>query len=393
MYFSHFKQYLDRRQPQRNNFKRDEESIDLMQQTATETSKQVQRPRDMFDKAKNFLIKKRMVVITGVQGSGKTFLAKSLANDLQEDGKIMNRSTICSINELQWGTSEKIDIYIIDEIFYELQLYEKFKETLIALNDFLSVVGKTHCIITIPSFTWKYHIDEFDASFYNVHVDLDERGDREKLMILQSLKAKYDVSCEQTKELIELENDLLVTSLDCIGFPAFVSWMYKQQSVEKMKKCLNSALQMMSEEISSMKKAETVEEREKFLVLSYICLKQGRIDVKKVDKKLIDSLKKRYATEFEDKDLSKYCREMVGYYLLCDDNGLFEFDSNIVRNIVFVCLAKDSTKFVKEHCKNDYFKYLIDKEDSCPRLVDKWYTECFTIAKETYFNNPLKKVF
>lgn len=129
MYFSHFKQYLDLRQPQRNNFKRDEESIDLMQQTATETSKQVQRPRDMFDKAKNFLIKKRMVVITGVQGSGKTFLAKSLANDLQEDGKIMNRSTICSINELQWGTSEKIDIYIIDEIFYELQLYEKFKET------------------------------------------------------------------------------------------------------------------------------------------------------------------------------------------------------------------------------------------------------------------------
>lgn len=261
MYFSHFKQYLDRRQPQRNNFKRDEESIDLMQQTATETSKQVQRPRDMFDKAKNFLNKKRMVVITGVQGSGKTFLAKSLANDLQEDGKIINRSTICSINELQWGTSEKKDIYIIDEIFYELQLYEKIKETLIALNDFLSIVGKTHCtcIITIPSFTWKYHIEEFDASFYNVHVDLDERGDSEKFMILQSLKAKYDVSCIQTKKLIELENDLLVTSLDCIGFPAFVSWMYKQQSVEKMKKCLNRPLQMMSEEISSMKTAETVE--------------------------------------------------------------------------------------------------------------------------------------
>lgn len=129
------------------------------------------------------------------------------------------------------------------------------------------------------------------------------------------------------------------------------------------------------------------------MVLSYICLKQGRIDVKKVDKKLIDSLKKRYAPEFEDKDLSKYCREMVGYYLLCDDNGFFEFDSNIVKKIVFVCLAKDSTKFVKEHCKNDYFRYLIDKEDSCPRLVDKWYTECFTIAKETYFNNPLKTVF
>lgn len=54
--FSHFKQYLGRRQHQRNYVKRDEESIDLMQQTAIEKSKQVQRPTGMFDKAKSFLI-------------------------------------------------------------------------------------------------------------------------------------------------------------------------------------------------------------------------------------------------------------------------------------------------------------------------------------------------
>lgn len=333
-----------------------------------------------------------MAVITGVQGSGKTFLAKSLVKDLQKDGKLMDSSLICSINELQWGTSKEIDIYIIDELFYELQLNENFKKTLLALNEFLRNAGETYCIITIPSFTWKNHLDEFDASFYNVHVNLDEREDGEKAMILKSLKAQYSVSSEQTEKLNELDNDLLVTSLDCIGFPAFVSWMYKQPSVEQSKKCLNYPLQMMSEEISSIKKAKPVEERGKFLALSYICLKQGRSDVKKVDKKLFDSLKERYAPEFEDEDLSKYCREMVGYYLLCDENGFFEFDLNIMKKIVFVCLAKDSPEFVKEHCKHDYFKYLIDKEDSCPRLVDKWFTEWLTIAKETYLINPLKTV-
>lgn len=361
-----------------------------MQQIAIEKSKQVQRPTDMFDKAKHFLIQKKKVVITGVQGSGKTFLARSLVKDLQKDGE-MNSSLICSINEIQWGTCKEIDIYIIDELFYELQLNENFKKTLKALNEFLSNAEETFCIITIPSFTWKNHMDEFDASFYKVHVNLDEREDSEKSMILQSLKAQYGVSSEQTEKLNELDNDLLVTSLDCIGFPAFVSWMYKQPSVEKRKKCLISPLQMMSEEISSIQKAETVEERGKFLTLSYICLKQGRSDVKKVDKKLFDSLKKRYAIEFEDEDLSKYCREMVGYYLLCDENGFFEFESNIMKKIVVVCLAKDSPEFVKEHCKNDYFKYIID-HDSCPKLVDKWFTECFTIVKETYLIDPLKKV-
>lgn len=204
-----------------------------MQQTAIETSKQVQRPTDMFDKAKNFLIQKNMVVITGIQESGKTFLAKSLANDLQENGKMMDSSMICSINELQWGISKDIDIYIIDEIFYELQLYENFNETLVALNEFLSNAGETYCIITIPSFTWKNHLDEFDASLYKVNVNLDEREDSEKSMILQSLKAQYGVSSEQTEKLNELDNDLLGTSLDCIGFPALFHGCTNSQALKK----------------------------------------------------------------------------------------------------------------------------------------------------------------
>lgn len=102
-------------------------------------------------------------------------------------------------------------------------------------------------------------------------------------------------------------------------------------------------------------------------------------------------MKKRYVIEFEDEDLLKYCREMVGYYLLCDENGFFEFELNIMKKIVVVCLVKDSLEFVKEYCKNDYFKYLIDY-DFCFKFVDKWFIECFMIVKEIYFIDFLKKV-
>ncbi|XP_052679303.1 uncharacterized protein LOC128160077 [Crassostrea angulata] len=376
--FSHFKQYIGRRQPNRNVGTRDEESIDLMQGTPIEITNRAQRPKNVFDKAKDFLTKEGMVVITGVQGSGKTFLAKSLVNDLHMDGNIKECSKICSLSQLYVGASDKIDIYIIDDIFYELQLYEKFKETLEALNEFLDAAEKTPVIITIPSYTWMCNKDEFDHKFYKVQVDLDEREESEKLAMLNTLKTQYDVSREQMEKLIELQNEILVTSHACIGFPAFVSWMYKQPSIEKMKKCLSHPLKLMSEEISSIKKAETVEERGKFLVLSYICLRDGRINVKNVDKELLDSLKECYAPEFEDEDLPKYCESMVGYYLLTDENGWFEFDLNIMKKIVFVSLANDDTAFVKKHCKNDYFKYVINKKDLCPRNVEEWYTECFT---------------
>lgn len=294
------------------------------------------------------------------------------------DGNIKESFKICSLSQLYFGASDKIDIYIIDDIFYELQLYEKFKETLEALNEFRKSAEKTPLIITIPSYTWKCYEDEFESKFYNVKVDLGDRKEDEKLTILESIRAQYDVSKKQTKKLIELQNDLLVTSHACIGFPAFVSWMYKQPSIEKIEKCLSYPLQLMSDEISSIKKGKTVDERGKFLVLSYMCLKDGRININLVDKKLLDSLKERYAPEFRDEDVSKYCRVLVGYYLLTDGNGCFEFDLNVMKKIVFVSLANDCTALVKEHCKNDYLKYVINKGDPCPNRVEEWYTECFT---------------
>lgn len=93
------------------------------------------------------------------------------------------------------------------------------------------------------------------------------------------------------------------------------------------------------------------------------------------DKKLFDILKNNYAREFKDEDLIKHCAGMVNHHLLTFDNGYYEFNLNIMKKIVFISLAS----FFKEHCKNDYCKYVITKEDHCPRNVGTWYTECFTI--------------
>lgn len=365
-----------RRQRSKNDGAYQEESKELMQENTTQLPNTVQ-PTNLFDRAKYFLVQKRIVVITGIQGSGKSFLARSLVNNLQKDGSLENSCLICSLPQLHWGPNKKTDIYIIDDIFYELQLYEKFKETLGLLNEFLDRAENTHIIITIPSYTWAYHVYEFAAKFFQVHIDLDRREFSENLSILDIVKTKYHLSSEISERMDELQSDLPITPIRCIGFPALVSWMYKQPSMEQLRKCLSYPLESMRDKISSIKNAITVEERGKFMILSFMCLKDGKMDVQDVDKSLFHSLKQMYAPEFEDEDLANYCDGMVGYFLLKDGGSCYKFDLDIMKKIVFVSLAKDSITFVKEHCKNDYFRYVIEKK-YCPRDMDIWYTECFT---------------
>lgn len=93
-----------------------------MQNPAAITLNAIKGPTNSFDQAKHVLTQEKMVVITGVQGSGKTFLARSLVNDLKKDVIMKYIVFIISLNHLYWGPSEKTDIYILDDIFYELQL-------------------------------------------------------------------------------------------------------------------------------------------------------------------------------------------------------------------------------------------------------------------------------
>lgn len=332
-----------------------------MHETTRETARKEEKPACLFDQAKMFLIQKKMVVITGVPGSGKTFLAKSLVNELHKNGYKMKSVLICNLDQLQQvhsgnmdqlqrGPGEQENIYIIDDIFRELQKHDQFAKTLTALNEFLSHAGETYFIITIPSSTWTNNFEDFDSMFYKVQVNLDKRDKSEKLAILQSLQTQYDLPKDQLANLNELKNELLLSFFACIGFPALVSLMLKQTNVEQLENCLCDPLKTIKDEISLIKNG-TIEDKGTFLVLSYICLKDGKIDVQNVDDNLFNFLKNKYAPKFDDKNLAEYCNGMVGHYLLSDTEGCYEFDLNIIKKTVCDSMEEDN-------CKNEYSKHL-----------------------------------
>lgn len=211
-----------------------------------------------------------------------------------------------------------------------------------------------------------------------MRVNLDERSESEKRTILKLLKNKFDVPRELAARICKSQNALPKEVSNCIGFPALISWMCKQSSEDEVKKLLTSPLQSISKAVCSLKNAQTSEERGKYVILAYISLKNGKMDDNNLDKELFESLRKSIAPGFVDKDLEKYARSMIGYYLLRNDDGSFDFDLNILKKIVLVSVAKENAMFVKMHCKNEYLKYVIPTK-LCPDDMDDYYTECFTI--------------
>lgn len=347
-----------------------------------DTSNKEKEQSKSFTQARKHLDQKGMVVITGVQGSGKTFLAKELVTDLKKNGTEMKSIWISNIFELlknQTQSKENIDIYVFDGMFYELQIDKKVEETIKALKQYSNNSGNSYHIFTVPSYIWQKHslCNEFKSWLGEVRVDLDKRSKSENRNILKYLINRYGLPGEQADVICKLESHLLEFTSNSIGFPALISWVCKQSNEEEVKKVLRNPLQSMSEKVALLKNDLKVQESGQFLILAYTSLNDGKMDVDAVDKELVETLRKTFVPGFVDQDLDEYAKRMMGYYLSRNkDDGSYEFDLNILKKIVLVSVAKENALFVQMYCKHDYLKYITPIK-ACPKDIDISYAECF----------------
>lgn len=334
-----------------------------------------------FNQGKEILSKKKRVVITGVQGSGKTFLAASLVNDLDKRKIITKITWISNLTELYQEHKESVtemSAYVFDELFYELQTEQKIKETVKELEKFLQKDAKPYIILTCPTYIWQKLASRegFQPRFSDMHIDLDKINESEKRALLKSLMKRYNVSKEEAGKLCKLEDKLLKRVSTDIGFPGLISWICSQPIEENIDTLLNDPLLSISTKVVSLKKALTEKEAAKYLILAYMSIKNGKIDVNNVDEELFNILKEKYVRGFRNNNLEEYVRGMKGYYLSEEKDGCFEIDLNILKKSVLVGIAKDDIEFFNKHCLIVYSRYVI-RTLECPHDIDASFTECF----------------
>ena len=225
----------------------------------------VKEANNYFEKAKNYLEEKKRVMISGVQGTGKTYLAESLVSDMEEKRRKLKKMWISSFSQLLEEKSKatrNIDLYILDDLFYELQLDSEFHETLTIVKDFMINIAEKCIIITVPSYIWRKHIALFSKTGLDeVHIDLNERDHLENRFIMKLLMYQHCINPEHARRLNGIENLLMgKTPFKTIGFPAVISWMCKKPHVVVFESMLVNPLQKMTEEIEELKQSHRIEE-------------------------------------------------------------------------------------------------------------------------------------
>ncbi|XP_078341302.1 uncharacterized protein LOC111106463 isoform X2 [Crassostrea virginica] len=333
-----------------------------------------------FEKAKHYLKEKTRVVITGVQGTGKTYLAESLVLYMNKKRRKFKKMWISSFSQLLEEKSKptrNVDLYILDGLFYELLLETEFQNILRVLYDFMNNFPKICIIITMPSYLWKKDIAPFPKSgLENVHIDLNERNDSEKRYIMKQLMSQHYIHPENARQLHGSLRILLgKTPFKTIGFPAVISWIFKTTRDVAIDSMLNNPLKKMSEEIEKLKQSPGIEECAKYVILSYITFHDGVLDQGDVDTPLLYSLIEMFAPGFKKENLKEYVKDMVGEYLMKIREDVYKIDLNIWSKLVFVSVAKENLRFAEEKYKN-FRRHVINVKD-CPDDMDKAYPECF----------------
>ncbi|XP_062594042.1 uncharacterized protein LOC134255525 [Saccostrea cucullata] len=301
---------------------------------------------DTFTRARSCLATKRFVVLRGVQGSGKTYLAKKLADNINQ---ISN--TKCQVHWIHDVLENGIPrltnkaLFVLDDMFYELQskdeiqgLIEKVKE----LFDNVCSSKRFYAIVTIPTLTWKIHSDYFqNETYFTNYVDLDTLNTEERLEIFNQ---------HLNRSALKKEGD--------------PTKMQNQMDLHDARRFIEVPITRIKSEISRLLDSKNTKQRKMFTLLAFMAFNNGKLNVREYDEDLLMEFARIFfpfdnCREFTLQENDPSVFSLQEKYIRHVSDGIYEFYLDIVRKIVLVISLGKNFESLKKYVSQDMLKCIV----------------------------------
>ncbi|XP_062606347.1 uncharacterized protein LOC134268165 [Saccostrea cucullata] len=341
--------------------------------------------KDTYTRAGNCLTLKRFVVLRGVQGSGKTYLAKKLAGNINQISK-----TECQVHWLNDVLENKIPslttktLIVLDDIFYELQSEDEIQTVIKEVEELYDNVCSSKSlftIMTIPTLVWKRNSDNFqNKRCLRIYVDLDTLSTEERMDILHEHLNRSAIKDEgiQTKGKLmmrEIVKSAIINfeRYDYIGYPSCVAWISRMQNqfdLHDAGRFIEVPITRIKSEIYRLSNAKNIKERKMFLLLAFMAFNDGKLNVRKLSENLMEFARILFPDDncrdltLLENDSSVFCLQEK--YIRYIYDGIYEFYLDVVRKIVFVAALEKDVEALKKKVSQYMWKRFVVQKATLP---------------------------
>ncbi|XP_061175928.1 uncharacterized protein LOC133184869 [Saccostrea echinata] len=375
-YFINKEGHFHRKVPPSEHDEWDDITLSLLKDTSNDT----------YFRAKSCLASKRFVVLRGVQGSGKTYLAKNLADNINQ--LTITQCQVHWVHDVLENEIPKITsniLLVFDDIFYELQSKDEFQESIKMLEELFKKVYSSeslYVIVTIPTYAWKTHSDQYqNKTCLSYYVDLDTLSNEEKTEIfnhhLRRSVIKEEGSTRETKLIMRDSVKSAIIKFercDFIGYPSCVAWICKMQDqfdLHNAARFMDVPVTRIKSDIYRLRDSKKFKERKMFLLLAYMAFSGGTLNEKKCNEDLLTSTARIF---FQEDDCKHFLLQehdesiflLQEKYIRQASVGLYEFYLGVVRKIVLIVALEKNVKALKGNVSQDIWKRVAFKRGKKP---------------------------
>ena len=343
----------------------------------------------------------RFVVIIGIQGAGKTFLANRLYEKFIDCEIVWIRQ----LNQFPGKVDQNERIsYFLDDLFYELQSDEEVKEVknkIDTLYERTVVRGNGQIFLTITSLIWRRHASLFNERKYQNCIDLDQLcpEDREDILkfhmnlsgIVPGNKDSEDSSCPNVTEYDNIRNIVLK---DCnpdlkslvtdrgMGIASSIAFVCQYQNRDFSKNDISRILKTpLSWLHSYWKKIINKNWTGTTVILALMVIQKEELDVNKIDQMCLTKIKDMENIQNVESFPSEELEELEKKRLIektYDDRYRFQVSTD--RKVLLRAILQKHPE-LEEFCDQEMLRRRLYRQESLPEDVRGNYGKSFVFKK------------